>query len=206
MIRYALLSTAAAALVVAAVGPLGAGSGLEARALAAASLQGTVSHPKGNANLIVYVATAPGTFPAPSTHPVMDQKGMRFDPHVMPVLVGTTVEFLNSDSVNHNVFSPDEEGYNLGTWSKGTKRTYTFKHVGIYTQLCSIHPEMEAFIIVLQNPYYATTSADGHFKIDQVPPGHYELKVWGEHLKSKEAKKTFPADVTASGATVNITF
>lgn len=205
MIRNTLLATAAAALVVTAAGPFGAGSGVEARALAAASVQGTVSHPKGNANLIVYVATAPGTFKAPSTHPVMDQKGMSFTPHVMAVLVGTTVEFLNSDSVNHNVFSPDEEGYNLGTWSKGAKRSYTFKHAGIYTQLCSIHPEMEAFILVLQNPYYATTNASGHYKID-LPPGRYELKVWGEHLKSKEAKKTFPVNVAASGATLNIKF
>jgi len=174
-------------------------------AFAGPSLSGTVTHHKGNANLVVYVTKVNGKFAAPTRHPVMDQKKMQFVPHVMPVLVGTTVDFLNSDSISHNVFSPDHEGYNLGSWSKGKKRSYTFKHLGPYTQLCSIHPEMEAFIVVLQNPYYAVTDAKGHFKIN-LPAGHYTLKVWGEHFHSKDKKKTFSVDVAAGGSIVALSF
>ncbi len=206
MIRQALFAAAAAALIVIPTGPLGAGARAAAAPAADATVQGKVSHPKGNADLVVYIATAPGTFAAPATHPAMDQKGMAFTPHVLTILLGTTVDFLNSDGVNHNVFSPDHEGYNLGTWPKGVTRSYTFQQLGAYTQLCSIHPEMKAFIVVLQNPYDATTNASGYFEIENVPLGHYELKVWGEHLTPEEMAKTFPVDLVAGGSSTNIWF
>jgi len=167
-------------------------------AFADGGVEGTVTAAKGAGDLVVYVEKVAKASPAAKTHPVIDQKGMRFSPHVLPIVVGTTVDFLNSDSVNHNVFSPDNEGYNLGTWPKGERRAYTFKKAGVYTQLCSIHPEMESFVIVLQNPYFAVTSADGHFTIADLPPGHYVLKVWGEKLKTPDKKKSFPIDVTAT--------
>jgi len=171
-----------------------------------ATLKGTVSFSRGKANLVVYVEKAPGQFHPGAHHPLIDQKRMEFIPHVLPVVLGTTVDFMNSDKVAHNVFSPDHEGYNLGSWKKGERRSYTFKHLGTYTQLCSIHPEMEAFVVVVQNPYFAVTDGDGHFTIDGIPPGHYVLKVWGEKLHSKDKKKTFQVDVPAAGATTTITF
>ncbi len=172
---------------------------LSATGAYAANLEGTVTSAKGTAGLVVFVTKAPGTFTAPAEHAHVDQKNMKFVPRVLPVVAGATVDFVNSDSVNHNVFSPDNEGYNLGTWSKGEKRSYTFKREGVYTQLCSLHPEMEAFILVLGNPYFAIAAADGHFSIANVPAGHYVLQVWGEKLKGPEKKKTFPVDVTAEG-------
>jgi plastocyanin len=205
MIRRTLFTVAAAALVV-----IPTGMGAHVRAAAPApeglTLQGTVSHPKGHANLVVYVETVAGTFSVPAVHPVMDQKGMRFNPHVLTVVAGTTVDFLNSDTVMHNVFSPDQEGYNLGTWPTDSKRSYVFKHPGTYTQLCSVHPDMEAYIVVLQNPYFAVTNADGHFKIDNLPAGRYSLKVWGEHFKATETKKAFPVDVAADDSTTTLSF
>ena len=155
---------------------------------------------------IVYVETAPGTFNPPSAHAHVDQQRMQFIPYLLPVVVGTTVDFLNHDTVNHNVFSPDGGGYNLGVWPKGETRSYTFKKAGVYTQLCSIHPEMEAFVIVLQNPFYAVTSKDGNFKITDVPDGHYVLKVFSKKLKSAEKDKKFAVDVTGGAATSAITF
>lgn len=172
----------------------------------AATLSGTVSHPKGDAELIVYVVQVPGTFAPPAEHPLMDQHHMMFNPHVLPIVLGTTVEFRNSDNLGHNIFSPDQEGYNLGSWPKGERRSYTFKHLGLYTQLCSIHPEMEAFIYVLQNPFFAVTDGDGRFRIDGLPPGHYQLGVWGEHLSAGQRKQTFAIDVPAAGTTTTITF
>jgi plastocyanin len=155
---------------------------------------------------VVYVEAAPGTFAAPAAHARLDQQKMAFIPYLLPVVVGTTVDFLNHDAVAHNVFSPDGESYNLGSWAKGDTRSYTFKKAGVYTQLCSIHPEMEGFVVVLQNSYYATTDKAGNFKIADVPDGHYVLKVFSKKLKKPEKDKKFPVDVAGGAATATITF
>jgi len=155
---------------------------------------------------VVYVETAPGNFPPPAAHARLDQQKMAFLPYMLPVLVGTTVDFLNHDAVTHNVFSPDGESYNLGSWAKGDTRSYTFKKAGVYTQLCSIHPEMEGFVVVLQNSYYATTDKAGNFKIANVPDGHYVLRVFSKKLKKPEKDKKFPVDVAGGAATATITF
>jgi plastocyanin len=150
------------------------------------------------ADAVVYVDAIPGkTFPPPQEHQKINQQNLVFDPHVLPVLVGTTVDFLNSDTVQHNVFSPDAcaEKFNLGTWPKGQVRSYTFKKDCVATLLCKVHAEMEAFVVAVPTPYHAVTKADGSFKIADVPDGSYTVKVW--HPKLKAAVKT----VTVAGAT-----
>ena len=141
----------------------------------------------GLADAVVYIATAQGTF-APAGPAKMDQHSMMFAPHVLPVLVGTTVRFLNSDPTQHNVFSPDYEKYNLGTWPQGQTKDQVFakcaKPPCAYVQLCRIHPEMEAYVVVLQNPYFAVSDRDGHYRIENVPPGPYSLGVWAAKGKS----------------------
>ena len=131
---------------------------------------------------VVYVQQASGTF-APKTLS-MDQQGMKFLPHVLAATAGDTVEFLNHDNVDHNVFTPDNEAYTLGTFKQGEKRTHTFAKPGVYSQLCSVHPEMLGFIWVGQNPYHAVVSADGSYEIKDVPAGTYTLAVWNSHLKA----------------------
>ena len=172
---------------------------------AAGTITGTVKV-KGDQPAVIYVDAAPGTFAAPKTHARIDQKGMTFIPYLLPVIIGTTVDFANNDAVNHNVFSPDNEGYNLGTWAKGETKSYTFKKAGTYTQLCSIHPEMEAFVIVLANPYFAVADKDGKFTIADVPDGHYSLKVFSKKLKKAEKDKKFAVDVTKGSGTATIAF
>ena len=141
---------------------------------------------------MVYLAAVPGkTFPAPTEHAKIDQQNLVFTPHVLPVLVGTTVDFLNNDAVLHNVFSPDgcAEKFNLGTWPKGEVRSYTFKKECVAaTLLCKVHPEMEAFVVAVPTPYFAVTKPDGSYRIEGVPDGSYTLKVW--HPKLKGAQKT----------------
>jgi len=139
------------------------------------------------ADAVVYVDAIPGkTFPAPQAHEKINQQNLVFDPHVAAVLVGTTVDFLNSDTVQHNVFSPDAcaEKFNLGTWPKGQTRSYTFKKDCVATLLCKVHAEMEAYVVAVPTPYYAVTRADGSFKIADVPDGSYTIKVWHPKLKA----------------------
>lgn len=146
-------------------------------------------------NAVVYIEKVEGKFEVPEKKPVINQKKMKFVPHVLPILVGTTVDFLNSDSVNHNVFSPDKtaDKMNLGTWGKGGKKSFTFKKTGIVTLLCNVHPEMLGFIIVLQNPYFALTDKDGKYSIKDIPAGTYTIKVWREKGKVITKSITVPA-------------
>jgi plastocyanin len=186
-----VFSSVVAALVMVPPGPVqGAGGG---------TITGTVSvtGSSSSADVVVYVQQAPGTFAPPAKPVEMDQRQMQFLPHVLPIVAGTTVRFLNSDPTPHNVFSPDNEKYNLGTWPKGQTKDYTFnkctKLPCVYAQLCRVHAEMEGYVIVLQNPFFAVSSRNGHYEIQDVPPGTYQLAVWHEKGKAQ------PKAVTVEG-------
>jgi plastocyanin len=147
-------------------------------------------------NTVVYIEGVKGEFTPPKDPVVMDQTQMQFNPHVLPILKGTTVEYLNNDKVAHNVFSPDEvaDKFNLGTWPKGEKRSHKFepecKTACEAVMLCNVHPEMEAFVVVLQNPYFATVDDSGYFEIPNVPEGEYNLKVWNPKKGAEEQQVT----------------
>lgn len=133
---------------------------------------------------------APGLAFSPPAAPLhMDQKSFRFVPHVLAVVTGTTVRFLNNDPEGHNVYSP-EGRYNLGTWPAGETRDRKFDKAGAYTQLCNVHPDMLAFIVVLDTPYFAVSDAAGKFAIPNVAPGKYKLVVWSEKLDGLERDVT----------------
>jgi plastocyanin len=144
---------------------------------------------KNSADAVVYIEKIPGkTFSPSKEHARMDQKNLKFTPHILPILVGTTVDFLNSDDVLHNVFSPDAcvDKLNLGTWPKGQTRSYTYKNPGcISVMLCNVHPEMEAYVLALETPYFAVSTAEGNYEIKDVPAGKYELKIWHQKLKAQ---------------------
>jgi plastocyanin len=153
---------------------------------------------RDSADAVVSISSVPGkTFPAPKEHAKMDQANLVFSPRVLAVLVGTTVDFLNSDAVLHNVFTPDAcaDKFNLGTWPKGQIKSYEFKKECAAALLCKVHPEMEAFVVVVPTPYFAVTKADGSYRIADVPDGSYTVKVW--HPKLKATQKS----VTVAGAT-----
>jgi plastocyanin len=153
---------------------------------------------RDSSDAVVSIAAIPGkTFPAPKEHAKIDQANLVFHPRVLAVLAGTTVDFLNSDAVLHNVFTPDAcaEKFNLGTWPKGEIKSYTFKKECVAALLCKVHPEMEAFVVAVPTPYFAVTKADGTYHIPDVPDGTYTVKVW--HPKLKAAQKS----VTVAGGT-----
>ena len=120
----------------------------------------------------------------------MDQKNMTFTPHVLVVTKGDTVKFLNHDSVAHNVYSPDNDAYNLGTFKQNETRSHTFDKPGTYAQLCSIHPEMLGYIFVGQNRCASVVDASGHYTLKDVPPGQYTLAVWNPQLKAPQQQIT----------------
>lgn len=155
---------------------------------AAGEIHGKVSAQgmRSAASIAVYVDAIPGkTFAPPTPHQVMDQKKMTFIPHVLVVLKGTTVDFLNSDPVGHNVYWPSIGGnkalaHNLGTWPQGVKKSFTFNDLGSAALLCNVHPEMSGYVVVVPTPYFTVTDKEGAFVIKDVPPGHYTLKTWSE--------------------------
>ena len=150
------------------------------------------------ADAVVYVGAISGkSFPAPKEHAKMDQKNLVFTPHVLPVLAGTTVDFLNSDAVLHNVFTPEAcaEKFNLGTWPQGQTKSYTFSKECAAVLLCKVHPEMEAYVVAVPTPYFASVKADGTYEIANVPEGSYTVKAWHPKLKTSERP------VTVAGAT-----
>jgi len=172
-------------------------------AASAGSISGKVSGMSGES--VVYVDTIAGkTFPAPSEHPVMDQKGLMFQPHIIVVEVGTTVEFLNSDKVAHNVFWPSLmqgtkklPGKNLGTWPTGEKRPFKFDQPGVAALLCNVHPEMSGYIVVSPTPYLAKTDKSGEYKIENVPDGQYTVVAWHEGAKNSSKSVTVAGDTKA---------
>ena len=123
----------------------------------------------------------------------MDQKNFMFIPKILPILAGTTVNFLNSDSVLHNVFTPSKcaGSFNLGTWPRGQSRSYTFYNAGCFaTILCEVHPYMQAWIAVLQNPFFTQANQTGEYEIKNIPPGSYKLKVWYPFYETKTLQIT----------------
>ena len=159
---------------------------------------------KSAENIAVYIDTIPDKkFEALATKPVMDQAKMTFVPHVMVVQVGTTVEFLNSDPVGHNVYWPGISGnkklaHNLGTWPKGEKKPFQFNDPGVVPLLCNVHPEMSGYIVVSPTPYFAVTDKSGNYEIKNVPPGKYTIKTWSEDGKvTTQAVEVTSGTVTA---------
>jgi plastocyanin len=159
-------------------------------------------------NIAVYVDAIPGKkFDPPAQHVTIDQRRMAFVPHVTVVLQGTTVDFLNSDSVGHNVYWPSISGNkklarNLGTWPKGEKKSFQFNDLGTASLLCNVHPEMSGTLVIVPTPYFAVTDSDGMFEIKNVPPGTYTLKTWSEDGKVTTQSVTVAAGTVSVELTV----
>jgi plastocyanin len=153
-------------------------------------------------DFVVYIEGSAGPAGLPSTNVVavetkkVAQQGAVFLPHVLPVTVGTTIEWPNDDDIYHNVFSmSDAKRFDLGLY-KGNppNKRVTFDKPGRADVFCSIHENMHCIILVLENPYFATTDEDGHYRISDVPPGTYKLKAWHERLPADEREITVPTN------------
>ncbi len=146
----------------------------------------TASGIKDARDTVVYIDRIEGAeFPAPVTPADLRQVNKEFIPHVLPILKGSSVSFSNSDGILHNVhlYRGRRSLFNLATPADAKPITKTFRESGEVAVLCDVHPEMSAYIIVLETPYAAVTTEDGHYTIADVPPGTYTLKTWHEKLK-----------------------
>jgi plastocyanin len=138
-------------------------------------------------NVFVYVKDGLGsrTFPAPSDPVVLDQKGCHYTPHVLGIQVGQPLQIVNSDDTLHNVHGlpKSNKEFNQGQPIQGMKMTHTFSTKEVMIPFkCDVHGWMNAWIGVLDHPYYSVTSPDGTFTLKGLPPGTYTIEAWHEKL------------------------
>ncbi len=121
-----------------------------------------------------------GKLPArPPISVVLNQQGARFDPELVVVPTGSTVQFPNLDPIFHNVFSLSKaRKFDLGYYPEGQSRSVTFNEAGVVQVYCHIHANMYAAIVVTDSPWYAKPGTSGSFSFSNVPAGRYRLTVW----------------------------
>jgi plastocyanin len=140
-----------------------------------------IAHAGGRpaADVLVWL-DLPGTeVVAEQNRVVLDQRNLTFTPRVLAVPVGTTVEFPNNDRVFHNVFSfRDGKRFDLGLYPVGSTRRVTFDKPGLSRIFCNIHPNMAAYVMAVDSPYFGVSDRSGAFRIPAVPTGTYTYYAW----------------------------
>jgi plastocyanin len=136
--------------------------------------------PKSDAVVWLDVANGPGLAqPHPSKKIVLDQRTSTFYPHVLAVQAGATVDLPNNDRVFHNVFSfHDGKKFDLGLYPVGTVRRVTFDQPGLSRIFCNIHPNLAAYVMAVETPYFSVSDEQGRFTIASVLPGSYTYHAW----------------------------
>lgn len=139
---------------------------------------------KNPSDVVVYIEKVEGRFQPPQTPLVIDVKMMNFVPHVLPVLAGSSVKFVNHDKMEHHAIALQKKQtiFDLPLRT-GSTNPQVLNQVGPVTILDNHHPEMSAYVLVLQNPFFAKPDEKGNYAIANVPPGTYTLKTWHEKLK-----------------------
>jgi plastocyanin len=168
---------------------------LSSNAFSAGTVSGTIdaSVAKYKKDTVVYLKGVKG--PITPKKGTVDQKNLVFIPHVLAVPTGSTVSFINSDKVNHNIFSADAcKKFNLGTYNPGMSKSVLFDKACVVNLLCNVHSEMSGFVVAVDSDYYAVSAADGKFTISGVPAGTYEVASWSEKLKPSAKTTVTVAD------------
>ena len=166
--------------------------------IAAATIDARVTDTRGNGvtDAVVYAISAGRTLPLAKRTAVMDQKNRMFIPHVLPVQVGTSVRFPNSDDIRHQVYSfSPAKTFQLPLYAGTPASPLLFDKAGVVTLGCNIHDQMNAFIIVLETPYFEKTAGDGRAALSDVEGGRYTLHVWYPDMRTEPP----PQSVTLKG-------
>jgi hypothetical protein len=153
-----------------------------------------VSADKGIKDVVVFLPDIPKgkALEKPAKPPVLDQKNCEYHPYAQIFPVGSTLEILNSDPVLHNVKTKggSKSTFNLAQPKIKPKLTQEFKNAEIVQVECNVHGWMNAVLAVADHPYYALTDDKGSFKITDVPPGKYTLKIWHAKLGQQTQEVT----------------
>ena len=147
-----------------------------------------------------------GSFSKPTSPPTKQiaQKDLAFLPSLLPVQVGTRVEFPNLDDTYHSIFSySPAKRFDLGRYRPDERPipSEVFDIPGLVTLRCDIHEHMRGLILVLNTPYFVVTNAEGRFRLNRLPAGHYTLKAWIDSRTTREK----PVELK-SGATLHVDF
>lgn len=147
-------------------------------------IEGPVSGKPSGSNRVVSVETRR-----------ISQRGAAFTPHVLPVVVGTEVEWPNNDDIFHNVFSmSDAKPFDLGLYKSPEVKRITFDQAGRVDVFCSIHANMSCVVLVLENPCFSVSDERGRYRIADVPAGKYKLKAWHERMPAQTQEIVVPAN------------
>ncbi|HZI93045.1 MAG TPA: carboxypeptidase regulatory-like domain-containing protein [Patescibacteria group bacterium] len=153
------------------------------------------------ANVVVYLQSAPALSVAPVSRSGpyrMEQSHEAFVPHVLTVMVGTVVEFPNTDPIYHNVFSLSKSSsFDLGRYPNGSARSVRFDRPGIVKVFCHIHSDMSAVVLVLDNPFFTTPDPKGAYTMPGIPPGRYLVTGWHERARPIHREVTIEAGQTS---------
>ena len=175
---------------------------LAALAVSAPLIAGTldirVQDPRGSVvrDAVVYAVPEGRSLPLARKTAVMDQKNRMFIPHVLAVQTGTAVRFPNSDDIRHHVYSfSPAKPFQLPLYKGTPANPVLFDRAGVVTLGCNIHDQMNAFIIVVDTPYFERTGGDGRATLRDVEPGKYSVHVWYPEMRDEPQ----PESITISG-------
>jgi plastocyanin len=157
----------------------------------AATLEALVRTPAGNPLLDAAVVLEPLT-PAPAArnrpHAVIEQRGTEFIPYVTVVQTGTAVDFPNNDTVRHHVYSfSNPKRFEIKLYAGKPGQPITFDKPGEVVIGCNIHDWMEAYVLVVESPYFGKTGPDGQVRIANLPAGRYRVQLWHPLQKTRVA-------------------
>jgi len=146
-------------------------------------------------NVFVYVKDGLGNyvFDTPTEPLNLDQKGCRYNPHVMGIRVNQPLQIVNSDPTLHNIHALGKLNpeFNNGQPIQGMKMTHTFTAQEVMLPFkCDVHGWMNAYLGVMDHPYFAVTGTDGKFELKTLPPGTYTIEAWHEKLGTATEKLT----------------
>jgi plastocyanin len=178
--------------------PINMGSDPYCMGVGAASTQTFLVSNGGLQNVFVYVKDGLGNlkFPVPTTPVVLDQKGCSYVPRVLGIQVGQPLDMVNSDETLHNIHALPmaNREFNRGQPLKGLKSTTVFTTPEVMVPFkCDVHKWMNAWVGVVEHPFYAVSGTGGAFEIKGLPPGTYTIEAWHEKLGTQTQMVTVGA-------------
>jgi len=159
-------------------------------------------------NVVVYVKDGLGdrTFDVPKDAVQLQQKGCMYEPHVVALMAGQTLQVVNADQTTHNIhpIPKDNREWNKSQPPGATPIEDTFARAEVSIPVkCNVHPWMKSYIAVFKQPYFVVTGADGSFDLKNLPPGTYTIEAWQEKYGTVDQQVTVGPK---ESKTVNLTF